>query len=243
MELEGSYYNLEEGIVKIPKLIGKSGYRKEAVTKDGYLYFSLRDTKRKRYCTLYLHHLVMILADGEAYIEQMSNGMTINHKDGNKANNSLNNLEYLSHNENVAHAYVTGLIKENPLEELISEHEVYKILSAYNIEGKSVEELSKVFKISVSAINKIVKGRLHSHVYTMFKAFNAGAIRTIKKGSSKLTDEQVKSILRMYHVEGITQAVIAERQNVSRSTVAMVVTGQRWKELYEEFHHHNKQRA
>ena len=34
MELEGSYYSLEDGIVKIPKLIGEAGYRKESFTKD-----------------------------------------------------------------------------------------------------------------------------------------------------------------------------------------------------------------
>lgn len=241
MKLEGSYYSLEDGIVKIPKLIGEKGYRKEAFTQDGYIYYSLWNAKGKKYCNLYLHHIVMILADGEVYIEKMSKGMTINHKDGDKANNSLNNLEYLSHVENVIHAHVTGLIKVNPLEKLISEQEVYEILNSYHLEGKSIMELSKMFKISVSAIKRIVKGRLHRHVYIMFKAINSESIRVDKKGGSKLTEDKVKSILRMYHVEKLTQAVIAERHNVSRSTVAMIVTGQRWKELYEEFQCHNKQ--
>ena len=243
MKLEGSYYSLEDGIVKIPKLIGEEGYRKEAITQDGYIYYSLWNAKGKKSYTLYLHHIVMILADGEAYIEQMSKGKTINHKDGDKSNNSLNNLEYLSHVENVTHAYVTGLIKENPLERSISEHDVYKILKAYHNEGRSAKELSKMFKVSISAINKIVKGRLHRHAYTMFKPINTDLIRTSKKGNSKLTEHKVKSILRMYYIEGITQTVIAERHNVSRSTVAMVVTGQRWKEFYEEFQFHTKQRA
>ena len=182
-----------------------------------------------------MHHIVMILADGEAFIEQMSKGMTINHKDGNKGNNSISNLEYLSHADNLSPAQETGLIKEKPLEELISEHEVYKILKAYHKEGKSIEELSKAFELTVSAINKIVKGKLHRHVYTMYKAYNADSIRVAKKGRCKLTKEQVNRILRMYHIDSVSQGVIASKYGVSRSAVAMIASGQRWEEVYKAF--------
>lgn len=235
MELEGSYYSLEDGIVKIPKLKNGKGYRKESVTKQGYRFYSLRDKKAKKNYTVYLHHIVMILADPQTYIEQMSIGMTVNHKDGNKANNSLSNLEYMTQLDNFTHAYVAGLYKENALEVSIREADVYNILRAYHVAEMSVEELSEMFGLSEHAIKKIVKGRLHRPIYMMFRAVNADLIRKEKPGNSKLSEDEVKSILRMYHIEEMAQAVIAERYNIGRSTVAMITTGQRWKEIYKEF--------
>ena len=52
----------------------------------------------------YVHRLVAI-----AFIENRSNLSDVNHKDGDKLNNDASNLEWLSHSENLLHAYRTGL--------------------------------------------------------------------------------------------------------------------------------------
>jgi hypothetical protein len=38
------------------------------------------------------------------------NGLVVNHKDGNKLNNTLENLEYVTNSENVLHAHKNGLM-------------------------------------------------------------------------------------------------------------------------------------
>ena len=50
-----------------------------------------------------VHRLVMAAFHG-------NDDRTVNHKDGNKANNNLENLEYLTLKENIRHAHASGLI-------------------------------------------------------------------------------------------------------------------------------------
>lgn len=53
-----------------------------------------------------VHRLVM-----EAFVGKMDN-LQVNHKDGNKLNNKLENLEYLTQSQNLAHAHGTNLTKQ-----------------------------------------------------------------------------------------------------------------------------------
>ena len=68
----------------------------------GYLKYDLR-WKDKKYSKL-AHRLV-----AEAFILNPNNLPVVNHKDGNKLNNNINNLEWVTVAENNIHAYETGL--------------------------------------------------------------------------------------------------------------------------------------
>lgn len=68
-------------------------FLKPADNGDGYLKIGLcKDRKRKWY---YIHRLV-----AEAYIPNPENKLYINHIDECKTNNSLQNLEWISHKDN-----------------------------------------------------------------------------------------------------------------------------------------------
>ncbi len=64
-----------------------------------------------RYCKIvinrsmrYIHRLVAL-----AFIDNPANKRTVNHKDGNKHNNNVDNLEWMTDSENTKHSYDVGL--------------------------------------------------------------------------------------------------------------------------------------
>lgn len=87
------------------RVIGPRGVRTQFVNKSsGYFILkigSLTDGTRE---TAYAHDLV-----AEAWIGPKPDGVTVNHKDGNKLNNIPENLEYATYSENISHAYRLGL--------------------------------------------------------------------------------------------------------------------------------------
>lgn len=76
----------------------------------GYLIVDLyKDGQRKKY---YIHRLV-----ASAFLENPNNYPQVNHKDEDKENNNVYNLEWCTHSENMIHAYKQGRlpkqVKEN----------------------------------------------------------------------------------------------------------------------------------
>lgn len=73
----------------------------------GYLQINLSVNKKK--ITKPLHQLV-----APAFLGPRPDGLVINHKDGNKHNNSAENLEYVTRKRNSKHAYDMGLTPKPP---------------------------------------------------------------------------------------------------------------------------------
>lgn len=65
--------------------------------KDGYLFYKL--TSQSRTKRFYAHRVVAL-----TYIENINNKSQVNHIDGNKQNNHVSNLEWVTAKENTAHA-------------------------------------------------------------------------------------------------------------------------------------------
>ena len=83
-------YVLKERILKPNSL--PNGYQMVTLMKDNVKYPE------------YIHRLV-----ANAFIPNPFNLLTVNHIDGNKKNNNVNNLEWATYSKNNQHAYDTGL--------------------------------------------------------------------------------------------------------------------------------------
>lgn len=115
----------------------------------GYLGYSfILDGKRKVW---YAHRLI-----ATAFIPNPENKKFVNHKDGNKHNNSTENLEWVTQKENSIHACsVLGVNcgERNGMSKITNEE--YKIIMDSPL---SNSELGKMFKMSHKSIWRIRKG-------------------------------------------------------------------------------------
>lgn len=121
--LEGKYQVSDLGTVKVLAFTGirkdcrkyhvVEKIKKQSIFNNGYYGFGTN----RAHGTVLLHRAL-----AEAFIPNPENKRCVNHKDGNKLNNSLDNLEWATHGENNQHAYDTGLkkaserVKENSRE-------------------------------------------------------------------------------------------------------------------------------
>lgn len=71
--------------------------------KDGYQQCTLRENKKPK--TVYVHRIVAI-----QFLKNSENMEQVNHKNGIKNDNRVENLEWVTPSENVIHAVKTGLI-------------------------------------------------------------------------------------------------------------------------------------
>ena len=129
--------------------------------KCGYLHASLsKDGKSK---TLKVHRLVAIM-----FLNNDKNFSQVNHKDGNKKNNNLSNLEWIDRSNNLKHAYKNGLKKINDWQRKFIANEGKKLSKKtlqYDLndnfikEWNCVRDIERELKISNEAISHCCTGK------------------------------------------------------------------------------------
>lgn len=86
------------------RLLHNDRFIKISKYNNGYCFVTL--SKNGKNEQILLHRLVMKTFVGNSKLE-------VNHKDGNKENNNINNLEYVTHSENQFHSF--RVLKRNPV--------------------------------------------------------------------------------------------------------------------------------
>ncbi len=108
----------------------------------------------------YIHRLI-----GANFIAGRKDGYSINHINGIKKDNRVDNLEWVTHKQNMTHAYETGLTNrgEECAYSLLTESDVIEIRALYQ-KGVSQKDLGGIYNVSRSCIYKVVNYKTWKHV-------------------------------------------------------------------------------
>ena len=136
---EGYYEISTLGRVRSTSYKGKR-ILKPALTKNGYLNVIFCVNQKKEHKLI--HRLV-----AEAFIPNINNYSTVNHKDEDKLNNYVENLEWLSVEDNNRYSNSKMLTKEKVLQ-----------IPSLIDQGYTQLEIAKYFNVSRRAIQSILRG-------------------------------------------------------------------------------------
>lgn len=110
-----------------------------------------------------VHRLVV-----KAFISDIPKGFEVNHKDGNKKNNKVENLEIVTHKENMVHSrYVLGNDTSGMKGRTGRLHHLSKPVSCYTLDGKyvktygSIREAARQLNLSDTNISNICRSKRH----------------------------------------------------------------------------------
>jgi hypothetical protein len=130
---------------------------------NGYFKVDLRKNGKSN--NKYVHRLVL-----EAFDRPCPDGKQCNHIDGNKQNNCIANLEWVSRSENMKHAFKMGLkmptrVKgENHGMSKLTEKRVITIRHLYSGKHLIQKEIGELFGISGSLVNTVVLRKTWRHI-------------------------------------------------------------------------------
>ncbi len=119
------------------------GFVKPMINNSGY--YKLSNSFTKTNC--YVHREVAKL-----FIGEIPEGFIVNHKDGNKLNNSVYNLEIISQSDNRNHAL--QILRHGRIK--LYDTDKDNILKLYN-SGVKIVRIAELYNVSRSAMGKFIK--------------------------------------------------------------------------------------
>ena len=182
---------------------------------NNYLMVDLfHDTIKQRVA---VHRMVAI-----AFIPNPEMKEFVNHIDGNKQNNRVENLEWVTPSENSLHAVQTGLSARGEAKTLakLTEKDVLEIQAAFEAGAKDFELAAK-YGVTSGVISSIRLGKTWKHVSG--KVFAPSGPNPVRK----LSAYDIPVIRQMF-LDGFNDADIGRVYNVARGTINQIRQGKTW---------------
>jgi transposase len=213
-EVVSDYKNQDKKVLKV------------FITKHGYHYVKLWINDKTK--AEFIHRLV-----ARAYIENPEHKPEVNHTDGDKANNCVENLEWVTSQENKQHAITNGLARYAKGEESgVCKYTDLQIINTCEllVENKhTIEEISEITGVSVHTIYGI---RTKTVRHDITKNYNFPLIQ--KRNSRAYTEEQIREVCQ-YLEDGFSVRDILNMTEVKISTICDIKAKRRWRHISDLF--------
>jgi hypothetical protein len=233
---EDRYLISDQGnCVRILTRGGRSMWRSIAgrIEGNGYVTLCLYNQRAKQ--THPLAHRVV----WQAFCGPILKGLEVNHKNGIKFDNRLENLELATRSENMLHGFRElgfsrkRLQGEQHPKAKLGPEDVLKILDMRGA-GIRRQTVADKFNVSFTAIRLIEMGQNWSHLtnlaFSSKPAFTSPTSRGSGNGCAKLTEDDIPKIFAMNR-SGVSQRKIAVAFGISQGQIGRILLGKRWKHL------------
>ena len=110
---------------------------KGRLTQSGYLQVSIKIDIENKFMNRYIHRLV-----AQHFLNNIENKQEVNHKDGNKKNNYVSNLEWASSSENQKHRHSIGISKTSQ-----------RKIGAFDLDGNLILQYNSIVE-AFTSLNK-----------------------------------------------------------------------------------------
>lgn len=117
-------------------------------------YKQVRMSIGSKPCSEYVHRLV-----ATHFLTEVNGKNRVNHKDLNKLNNHVDNLEFMTQRENVHHFYLSNGIKPREMRKIV----------AFDLEGNqlaeylSINDAAKAYGVSPETVHNRVKNKVNKN--------------------------------------------------------------------------------
>lgn len=204
---KGNIYSLKNNMQLKPQISNCGYYRVE-------LYYYKNDKYKSK--KLSVHRLVAL-----AFIENPNNKSQVNHIDGDKSNNCVENLEWNTPSENDYHAYANGLkpYKYGEASHLqkYSEKQVEKACQLMESGKYNIGEISIKTKIPLGMLYMI--RRRHSWLNISYKY----EIENCLNYSDKYTDLQIEHVFQLLEANELSIYDISDKTGVKYTTILNIL--------------------
>ena len=205
------------------------------IANTGYKMVHLSDYKQKYDKLVSVHRLV-----AKSFIPNPKNKPFVNHIDGNKRNNCLYNLEWVTASENTKHAIRTGLIQaygENNNNSLYSDDQIEQVCK-YLEEGKLLfREISEKTGVSISAISMVKSGKMRkqqSEKYKNIKALKFEDQYGENHPRSKMNEDIARQICNDLQ-DGVRPCIIRKKYNITKDMVNNIKFRRTWTHISKDY--------
>lgn len=178
---------------------------KPTVNGNGYLMVGFFTGKNR--LNVNVHRALM-----ETFVPNPDNLPHINHKDGNKLNNQLSNLEWCTSQHNTIHAHATGLATSDHCEKEIHQ---YYLNGSYKASYKSLHEAARATGGAASNIHHCTTGKIKTSLGSLWSYEKHSAIAPYTGPALTayylVNNHKLRTIKELSKYTGISETTLYER--------------------------------